>query len=95
MTQRNRRQAYWRENTKLIAILLSVWALFGLVFSILLVEPLNHLATLGKLPLGFWIAQQGSIYVFVVLIFIYAMQMDKLDQRYSRQEQDEQGSADS
>ena len=95
MTQRNRRQAYWRENTKLIAILLSVWALFGLVFSILLVEPLNQLMTLGKLPLGFWIAQQGSIYVFVVLIFIYALQMDKLDQRYGRQEQDESGSADS
>ena len=95
MTQKNRRQAYWRENTKLIAILLSIWALFGLVFSIILVEPLNQMMTLGKLPLGFWIAQQGSIYVFVVLIFIYAVQMDKLDQRYGRQEQDEQESADS
>lgn len=93
MTQKNRRQAYWRENTKLITILLSIWATFGLLFSIILVEPLNKL-TLGTLPLGFWIAQQGSIYVFVVLIFVYATQMDKLDRRYGQQN-DDQGSVDS
>jgi putative solute:sodium symporter small subunit len=77
----DKRQAYWRANTALIRNLLIVWALVSLVFSILLVEPLNALR-LGSLPLGFWMAQQGSILTFVVLIFIYAIQMDKLDRKY-------------
>jgi len=76
-----KRQSYWRANTTLIRNLLIVWALVSLVFSILLVEPLNNLR-LGGVPLGFWMAQQGSIYVFVVLIFVYAVQMDKLDRKY-------------
>ena len=78
---KDKRQAYWRANTALIRTLLIVWALVSLVFSILLVEPLNALR-LGGLPLGFWMAQQGSILTFVVLIFIYAIQMDKLDRKY-------------
>lgn len=78
---KDQRQAYWRANTALIRNLLIVWALVSLVFSILLVEPLNALR-LGGLPLGFWMAQQGSILTFVVLIFIYAIQMDKLDRKY-------------
>jgi len=77
----DKRLAYWRANTALIRNLLIVWALVSLVFSILLVEPLNALR-LGGLPLGFWMAQQGSILTFVVLIFIYAIQMDKLDRKY-------------
>jgi putative solute:sodium symporter small subunit len=77
----DKRLAYWRANTALIRNLLIVWALVSLVFSILLVEPLNTLR-LGGLPLGFWMAQQGSILTFVVLIFIYAIQMDKLDRKY-------------
>lgn len=80
-TSKDKRQAYWRANTALIRNLLIVWALVSLVFSILLVEPLNALR-LGGLPLGFWMAQQGSILTFVVLIFIYAIQMDKLDRKY-------------
>ncbi|WP_250123459.1 DUF4212 domain-containing protein [Chroococcidiopsis sp. CCMEE 29] len=78
---KDKRQAYWRANTALIRNLLIVWALVSLVFSILLVEPLNAMR-LGGLPLGFWMAQQGSILTFVVLIFIYAIQMDKLDRKY-------------
>lgn len=78
---KDKRQAYWRANTALIRNLLIVWALVSLVFSILLVEPLNALR-IGGLPLGFWMAQQGSILTFVVLIFIYAIQMDKLDRKY-------------
>lgn len=78
---KDKHQAYWRANTALIRNLLIVWALVSLVFSILLVEPLNTLR-LGGLPLGFWMAQQGSILTFVVLIFIYAIQMDKLDRKY-------------
>ena len=77
----DKRQAYWRANTALIRNLLIVWGLVSLVCSILLVEPLNNIR-LGNLPLGFWMAQQGSIFVFVALIFIYAVQMDKLDRKY-------------
>lgn len=77
----NQRQAYWRANTALIRNLLLIWALVSLGFSILLVQPLNNIR-LGSLPFGFWMAQQGSIFIFVVLIFIYAIQMDKLDRKY-------------
>lgn len=76
----NHRQSYWRANTNLIRNLLIVWAFVSLICGILLVEPLNYIR-LGGLPLGFWMAQQGSILVFVVLIFIYAIQMDKLDRK--------------
>ena len=72
------RRAYWRANTTLIRNLLIVWALVSLGCSILLIQPLNMLR-IGSLPLGFWMAQQGSILIFVVLIFIYAIRMDKLD----------------
>jgi len=78
---RDKQEAYWRANTALIRNLLIVWALVSLVFSILLVQPLNAIR-LGSVPLGFWMAQQGSILTFVVLIFIYAFQMDKLDRKY-------------
>jgi putative solute:sodium symporter small subunit len=77
----DKRQAYWRANTALIRNLLIIWALVSLVLSILLVQPLNNLR-LGGVPLGFWMAQQGSIFVFVALIFVYAVQMDKLDRKY-------------
>lgn len=77
----DKRQDYWRANTALIRNLLIIWALVSLVFSILLVQPLNNLR-LGGVPLGFWMAQQGSIFVFVALIFVYAVQMDKLDRKY-------------
>ncbi|BAY13996.1 DUF4212 domain-containing protein [Calothrix sp. NIES-2098] len=78
----NNRHSYWRANTALIRNLLIVWALVSLVFSILLVEPLNSIRFFG-VPFGFWMAQQGSILIFVALIFIYAFQMDKLDRKYS------------
>lgn len=76
------RKIYWRKNKVLIRNLLIVWAVVSLVMSILLVKPLNHF-NLGNVPFGFWMAQQGSIYVFVVLIFVYATQMDKLDRKYN------------
>jgi putative solute:sodium symporter small subunit len=78
----HQRQAYWRANTALIRNLLIIWGLVSLVFSILLVQPLNGLRFFG-VPFGFWMAQQGSILVFVGLIFIYAVQMDKLDRKYN------------
>ena len=75
------RREYWRANLRLIAILLTVWAVVSLVFGILLIEQLNNFK-IGRLPLGFWFAQQGSIYFFVVLIFVYAWRMDVLDRRF-------------
>ena len=74
-------QGYWRANLKLILMLLTVWALVSFGFSIILIEPLNKI-TIGSVPLGFWFSQQGSIYVFVILIFVYAWRMDKLDRKH-------------
>ncbi len=74
-------QAYWRANKLLIAALLVIWALVSLVFAILLARPLSHVHV-GHLPMSFWWAQQGSIIVFVILIFVYAWVMDRLDKKY-------------
>ena len=82
-----RHARYWRANMRLIAILLSIWAFVSLVCGILIEETLNKIQVFG-LPLGFWIAQQGSMYVFVLLIFIYAWRMDKLDKKYHADEKD-------
>ncbi|MDJ0725520.1 MAG: DUF4212 domain-containing protein [Prochloraceae cyanobacterium] len=78
-----RNRAYWRANTILIRNLLLVWAFVSLGCSILFVPLLNKIQ-FGSLPLGFWMAQQGSIFTFVILIFIYAIQMDRLDRKYRR-----------
>ncbi len=61
--------------------MLTVWFLVSFGLGILWVEPLNRFSLAG-FPLGFWFAQQGSIYVFVVLIFVYARWMDRVDRRY-------------
>jgi putative solute:sodium symporter small subunit len=84
-------RGYWRANTRLQLVLLAVWALFGYVLAILLAEPLNGI-TIGGFPLGFWTAQQGAIVVFVVLIFVYAFVMDRVDHEYDVHEE-ELGSA--
>ncbi len=84
MTNHNHR-TYWRANIRLIRTLLIIWAAVSLGCSILLVQPLNTII-LGKIPLGFWIAQQGSIFVFVILIFVYAIQMDKLERKFKGRE---------
>ena len=72
---------YWRANIRLMAVLLAIWALVSYGFGIWLREPLDALS-IGGAPLGFWFAQQGSIYVFVVLIFVYVFLMKRLDDRY-------------
>lgn len=82
---------YWRANKRLQVVLLTIWAIFGYVLSILFAEPLNAVE-IGGFPLGFWFAQQGAIYVFVILIFFYAFGMDRVDDRYGVQEE-ELGSA--
>ncbi|MBP0000347.1 MAG: DUF4212 domain-containing protein [Cyanobacteria bacterium SID2] len=76
-----RYRGYWKANISLVRNLLIVWGVVSIVFGILLVEPLNALS-FGKIPLGFWIAQQGSVLVFVILIFVYAVLMDKVDKKY-------------
>ncbi len=79
--QGKRHRAYWRANNRLILGLLFIWAAVSYGCGILFVESLNKITFFG-LPLGFWIAHQGSIYVFVVLIFVYAWRMDKLDKKF-------------
>ncbi len=74
-------QAYWRANKILIAVLLVVWALVSHVFAIFLARPLYGVHV-GHLPMSFWWAQQGSMVVFVILIFVYAFVMDRLDEKY-------------
>ena len=80
------RAAYWSSNLKLVGILLAVWFVVSYLFGIILVEPLNTIR-LGGYKLGFWFAQQGSIYVFVVLIYIYTRQMNKLDRKHGVHEE--------
>jgi len=77
--------AYWRENVRLMAILLTIWFVVSFLFGILLVEPMNAIR-IGGIGLGFWFAQQGSIYTFLVLIFVYAKRMNALDRKYGMNE---------
>ncbi len=74
-------KSYWRENIRALVVLLSIWFSVSFGLGILLVEPLNAFS-LGGFPLGFWFAQQGAIYVFVALIFVYARWMDRVDRRF-------------
>ncbi|MGD8976953.1 MAG: DUF4212 domain-containing protein [Gammaproteobacteria bacterium] len=81
-TPQNSRMAdYWKKNLRLMLILLSIWFVVSYLFGIVLVTPLNAIS-LGGYKLGFWFAQQGSIYVFVVLIFVYAAKMNALDKEF-------------
>jgi putative solute:sodium symporter small subunit len=77
--------AYWKENLRYLAILLAIWFIVSFVCGIMLVDQLNTIR-LGGFKLGFWFAQQGSIYVFVVLIFVYIRLMNKLDKKYGLDE---------
>lgn len=73
--------AYWKENLRLLAICLGIWFVVSYLFSIVLVDVLNQIR-LGGYPLGFWFAQQGSIYIYLALIFFYAWKMNALDRKY-------------
>jgi len=81
MSQEKSRNVYWRANLRLVAWCLGIWFLVSYLFGIILVDQLNTFS-LGGYKLGFWFAQQGSIYVFVVLIFFYAYRMNKLDREF-------------
>jgi putative solute:sodium symporter small subunit len=78
--------AYWKESIRLILTLLVVWFLVSYGAGILFVDFLDKFH-IGGFPLGFWFAQQGSIYTFVVLIFVYVWRMNKLDNKYDVHEQ--------
>ncbi|RTE86176.1 MULTISPECIES: DUF4212 domain-containing protein [Gammaproteobacteria] len=79
-------KAYWKENLSLMLKLLSVWFLVSFGFGIILVDVLNHITFFG-FKLGFWFAQQGAIYTFIVLIFVYISQMNKLDRKFKVDEE--------
>ena len=81
MSENLSRQAYWKANLKLVFGCLVVWFVVSYLFGVLLVDQLNAFSIAGY-DLGFWFAQQGSIYVFVVLIFFYASRMKKLDRKF-------------
>lgn len=82
----NKASEYWRKNLRYLAILLSIWFFVSYVCGILFVDQLNTIR-LGGFKLGFWFAQQGSIYVFVILIFVYVYWMNKLDKEYGFDEE--------
>lgn len=81
MSEQLSRQAYWKANLKLVTGCLIVWFVVSYLFGILLVDQLNAISIAGY-DLGFWFAQQGSMYVFVILIFFYASRMRKLDRKF-------------
>jgi putative solute:sodium symporter small subunit len=84
--QSQHRKRYWRFNLLYLSVLLSIWFFVSYICSILLVDQLDRIRLdfigLGGFKLGFWFAQQGSIYVFVLLIFVYVWLMNRLDRRF-------------
>lgn len=81
MTTESQAIAYWRANLRYLAILLTIWFLVSYGAGILFVDVLNAVSIAG-FPLGFWFAQQGSIYTFIILIAVYVYLMNNLDQRF-------------
>ena len=74
-------EKYWKINIKYVKILLTIWFVFSFLFGIILKDFLNEFSITG-FKLGFWFAQQGSIYVFVILIFVYVKLMNNLDKKF-------------
>ncbi|MFQ5589145.1 MAG: DUF4212 domain-containing protein [Nitrospiria bacterium] len=79
--------AYWKKNLKYLGVLLSIWFIVSYGCGILFVDQLNRIR-IGGFYLGFWFAQQGAIYVFVLLIYIYVRLMKRLDRQYHVDEKD-------
>ena len=80
-------KAYWRKNLTYLGVLLTIWFLASYGAGILFAPALNEIQV-GGFKLGFWFAQQGSIYVFVILIFVYVYLMNKLDKEFGVSEED-------
>jgi len=85
------RKAYWAANLRLLGVLLGIWALVSFGAGVLFVDFLNRFTIPGTgFKLGFWFAQQGSIYTFVVLVFVYARRMDALDRLHGVAEDEDE-----
>jgi len=78
---------YWKENIRILTMLLSIWFVVSFLLSVIFVDQLDTIR-IGGFKLGFWMAQQGSIYVYVILIFVYLKLMDGLDYKYHHDEKD-------
>ncbi|WP_411767448.1 DUF4212 domain-containing protein [Winogradskyella sp. A3E31] len=85
MSNTNNAKAYWKENIRYVLILLSIWFAVSYGAGILFKDALNTIKIAG-FKLGFWFAQQGAMYVFVILIFVYVRLMNKLDKKYGYDE---------
>ena len=81
MNNQQKASAYWKQNIKYVIILLIIWFLASYGAGILFKDQLNKIK-IGGFKLGFWFAQQGAMYVFVILIFVYVRLMNKLDKKY-------------
>ena len=88
MSPKKKYRRYWRRNLRYLALLLSVWFLVSYGFGILLADRLDAIR-LGGFGLGFWFAQQGAIYVFVILIFVYVWLMNRLDREHDLHEEED------
>ncbi len=88
MPENDFKTEYWKKNLKYLAILLSIWFIVSYGFGIILVDHLDKIR-IGGFKLGFWFSQQGSILVFVILIFVYVRLMNKLDRQFREQEKKE------
>ena len=80
-SNKQKMQEYWKRNVQILSILLAIWFVVSFVFGILLKDTLDQIK-LGGFKLGFWFAQQGSIYCFVIIIFVYVWLMNKLDREF-------------
>ena len=78
---------YWKANLLILSIILFIWFVVSFGFGILFVDELNSIR-MGGFKLGFWFAQQGSTYIFVLLIFVYVALMNRLDKKYKSKEDD-------
>ncbi|MEM6883393.1 MAG: DUF4212 domain-containing protein [Verrucomicrobiota bacterium] len=85
----NQAKLYWKANIKLVLILMAIWFAVSFGASILFVERLNEIH-IGGFPLGFWMGQQGSIFVFILLILFYAVRMGQLDRKFGVDESEEE-----
>ncbi|GAB5520095.1 MAG: DUF4212 domain-containing protein [Rhodothermales bacterium] len=85
LTSHADRQRYWQKQIRRITVLLAIWAIVAFGMSILFVEPLNTINA-DSMPLGFWMAQQGSIYVFVILLLVNALLADRADREFGLDE---------
>jgi len=93
MSDNNFKTEYWKKNLKYLTVLLSIWFVVSYGFSIIFVDVLDKIK-IGGFKLGFWFSQQGSILVFVIIIFVYVRLMNKLDRQFRVRENQEKKEAE-